>query len=183
MPEAGQLASVVDNGTQETVGLQPAPSSLKDSHVSPLLAPLPMKALSMMQPYAWLFANGVLTVDDRLWSTTHRGPLAIHASRGFHRAYYDWFQENSRQLLPPPSAFEHGGIVGVARLVDCLPRREGPALIRDELTLKRSHFGAPGHYGLVLEGAASAPFVAARGNVRLFEVPDALLALSANAGA
>lgn len=46
-----------------------------------------MKALSLWQPWASLVAIGAKTIETRSWSTSYRGPLAIHAaktSRGFY---------------------------------------------------------------------------------------------------
>ena len=39
-----------------------------------------MLALSVRQPWASLIAFGAKTVEVRSWSTSHRGPLLIHAS-------------------------------------------------------------------------------------------------------
>ena len=39
-----------------------------------------MKALSVMQPWATLIALGAKRIETRSWSTSYRGPLAIHAS-------------------------------------------------------------------------------------------------------
>jgi activating signal cointegrator 1 len=39
-----------------------------------------MKALSLWQPWASLVALGVKTIETRSWSTSYRGPLAIHAA-------------------------------------------------------------------------------------------------------
>lgn len=132
-----------------------------------------MKALSMMQPYAWLFANGILTIDDRSWPTGYRGPLAIHASKGFQQAYYDWLERNTNVAMPSPGALEAGGIVGVANLVDCLNRADSGS--SPPLDLQRSHFGQPGYYGFVLACAKPVAFVPYRGNVRLFDLPAGLL--------
>ena len=41
-----------------------------------------MKALSITQPWASLIAQGAKRIETRNWSTTYRGPLAIHASKG-----------------------------------------------------------------------------------------------------
>lgn len=40
-----------------------------------------MKALSLHQPWASLVALGVKTIETRSWSTSYRGPLAIHAAK------------------------------------------------------------------------------------------------------
>ncbi len=42
-----------------------------------------MKALSLTQPWASLIAAGAKKIETRPWTTTYRGPLAIHASKGF----------------------------------------------------------------------------------------------------
>ncbi len=41
-----------------------------------------MKALSIMQPWATLIAQGAKRIETRGWATSYRGPLAIHASKG-----------------------------------------------------------------------------------------------------
>jgi hypothetical protein len=38
-----------------------------------------MKALTVRQPWAWAIAIGAKPIENRAWTTTHRGPLAIHA--------------------------------------------------------------------------------------------------------
>lgn len=40
-----------------------------------------MKALTLWQPWASLVALGVKTIETRSWSTSYRGPLAIHAAK------------------------------------------------------------------------------------------------------
>jgi len=44
-----------------------------------------MKALSLMEPWATLIALGAKRIETRSWSTSYRGPLAIHASRSMSR--------------------------------------------------------------------------------------------------
>jgi hypothetical protein len=63
-----------------------------------------MKALSVKQPWASLIATGRKTVELRSWSTTHRGPLLICASRS--PAYDD---------LPT------GAALAIVEVVDCRP--------------------------------------------------------------
>lgn len=41
-----------------------------------------MKALTLTQPWATLVALGAKKIETRSWSTTYRGPLAIHAGAG-----------------------------------------------------------------------------------------------------
>ena len=42
-----------------------------------------MKALTLTQPWATLVAIGAKRIETRSWSTKYRGPLAIHAAKGF----------------------------------------------------------------------------------------------------
>lgn len=45
-----------------------------------------MKVLTLTQPWASLVAAGAKRLETRSWSTPYRGPIAIHAARGFPRA-------------------------------------------------------------------------------------------------
>ncbi len=69
-----------------------------------------MKALTIFQPYASLIADGTKWVENRTWSTTHRGPLAIHAGLG--KKYL-----SADQLAGYPT----GCVVAIAELVACMP--------------------------------------------------------------
>lgn len=134
-----------------------------------------LKALSMMQPYAWLFANGYLKVDDRTWSTIYRGPVAIHASQNFDAGYYAMMKKHTNWALPPIESFSKGGFVAIAQLTDC---REPTASIGSAFRkpdISRSHLGAPGHYGFVFEEMKEVPFVPARGNKGLYDVRGKML--------
>lgn len=42
-----------------------------------------LKALSLTQPWASLVAIGAKAIETRSWGTAYRGPIAIHASKGF----------------------------------------------------------------------------------------------------
>lgn len=42
-----------------------------------------MKVLTLHQPWASLIALGVKTIETRSWTTSYRGPLAIHAGASF----------------------------------------------------------------------------------------------------
>ncbi len=73
------------------------------------LVSLPVKALTISQPFASLIANGEKFVENRVWECRYRGPLAIHAGKGTQ--YLD------RQEL---KEYPHGGIVAIADLVACV---------------------------------------------------------------
>lgn len=43
------------------------------------------KALTLTQPWATLVALGIKKVETRSWATGHRGPILIHAAKGWTR--------------------------------------------------------------------------------------------------
>lgn len=69
-----------------------------------------MRALTICQPYAHLIVIGEKRVENRLWHTRYRGPLAIHAGKSL-----EWM---GGEKPPPDMAF--GAIVGIADIVDCI---------------------------------------------------------------
>ena len=42
-----------------------------------------MKTISLTQPWATLVAVGAKKIETRSWQTSYRGPILIHASKGF----------------------------------------------------------------------------------------------------
>lgn len=123
-----------------------------------------MKALSILQPWAWLIVNGYKDAENRSWRTHFRGRFIVHAGKR-------WGSEQRedcarvRQQFPHidlPSAFERGGIVGAATLVDCVDRSDSPWFVGD--------------YGFLLANQACCPFVPWRGQLGWFEVPRSALA-------
>ncbi len=53
-----------------------------------------MKALTLTQPWATLVAIEAKRIETRSWSTNYRGPLAIHAAKGFpEEAQFICFQD------------------------------------------------------------------------------------------
>jgi len=80
-----------------------------------------MKAISLTQPYATAVALSIKPEETRSWRTTYRGPLAIHASKGFPRWARDFAAEEwVIGRLPPPSNLPLGAMLCLVRLVDCV---------------------------------------------------------------
>lgn len=50
-----------------------------------------MKAITLTQPWATLVAIGVKRIETRSWKTDYKGPLAIHAAKGFPKSARDHF--------------------------------------------------------------------------------------------
>lgn len=83
-----------------------------------------MKTLSLTQPWATLVAIGAKRVETRSWKTSYRGPIAIHAAKGFPK----W----AREFTLEPMVYEAvrfdkhegyplGALIATARLVNILP--------------------------------------------------------------
>jgi len=73
------------------------------------LVELPVRAVTVSQPFAELIASGEKWVENRTWPTGYRGPVAIHAGKGLQYL-------NRREL----ERYYAGGVVAVAELVACV---------------------------------------------------------------
>lgn len=59
-----------------------------------------MKALTLTQPWATLVAIGAKKIETRSWSTSYRGPLAIHAAKTWNEDdFYGCFNTPFAQCL------------------------------------------------------------------------------------
>lgn len=112
-----------------------------------------MKALSVQQPWADLIMRGK-DVENRSWSTNHRGPLLIHA--GAKLRHGPWL----RRAYGPDHEWALGGIVGMVDLVDCVQGYASP--------WAGDGPGAEWHW--VLANPRRVPFVPMKGTLGLFEV-------------
>lgn len=126
-----------------------------------------MKALSVRQPWAWLIAHGFKDVENRSWSTPFRGIFLIHAGLVFDKAGYQWVKQNFPEIaMPDIDAFERGGFVGQATLVDCV----SPGSDRN------GRFHSPWYfneYGFIVSNASPMTFERAKGRLRLYDTPTA----------
>jgi hypothetical protein len=129
-----------------------------------------MKALSILQPWAWLIVNGHKDIENRTWRTTFRGEVLIHAGKSLDVDSLMWLANNFHQLgLSHDLAgkliaiarneirLERGGIVGMATVTDCVNAS------------KSKWFNGP--WGFVLADVLPVPFVPFRGSLGFFEVP------------
>lgn len=133
----------------------------------------PLKALTLSQPWAALVAVGAKQLETRSWRTHYRGPLAIHAARGFPATARRYCEvEPIRDRLQatgkwPPESLRRGCIVAVCRLVECA--LIAPSTVPPE---PERSFGdyAPGRWAWVLDDVRplQAP-VPARGALGLWE--------------
>lgn len=122
-----------------------------------------MKALSILQPWAWLIANGYKDVENRSWPTRFRGRFLVHAGKRWGQEQRDDFAFVRERFpeIPLPATFERGGIVGAATLTHCVPRMGSPWFF--------------GPIGFVVADARVIPFVPYRGQLGFFDVPDSII--------
>lgn len=95
-----------------------------------------MKAITLWQPWATLIALGAKTIETRSWSTSHRGPIAIHAAQRVtgrrgdvtELGAYSIERDAAGLLLRGPIAHPYrlplGEVVATANLVECVPMVE-----------------------------------------------------------
>ena len=76
------------------------------------------RALSIMQPWAWLIVNRHKPIENRSWHTNFRGHVLIHAgkkySRSDHNEYAEAFLEDFGIELPTFGMMIRIDAVGVA---------------------------------------------------------------------
>ena len=128
-----------------------------------------MKALTLTQPWASLVALGHKRVETRSWATNYRGPLAIHAAKGFPASARD-FASEERALGRLPERLPLGAIVAVAVVTD-VGRTEH---ISPVISALERHLGdyTPGRYAWMLRNIRPLPEpVPLMGRLGLFHVP------------
>jgi hypothetical protein len=117
-----------------------------------------MKALSILQPWAWLIVHGPKDVENRTWSTPFRGEFLVHAGKGFDRKGYDFVRQTRPDIpMPAPHEFQRGGVIGKATVIDCVT------------AMNSEWFYGP--YGFVLADRQALPFFPARGQLSWFQIP------------
>lgn len=77
--------------------------------------------LTLTQPWASLVALGKKHVETRSWSTNYRGPLAIHAAKGWTEDDRIYAAGLARRGVLPRADLPRGCVIGLARLVDVVP--------------------------------------------------------------
>ncbi len=120
-----------------------------------------MKALSIRQPWAWAILNAGKRIENRSWAASFRGPFLIHAAQGCTLMEYEEARRWGPMVphtLPRWKGLVRGGIVGRARIVDCVTESDSPWFV--------------GPFGFVLEDVEPLPFALFKGSLGFFEVPD-----------
>jgi hypothetical protein len=139
-----------------------------------------MKCLSGRQPWWWLLLNGK-TIENRVWNTTYRGPILLHAAKGCTGNEYwealHWvevvFGFATAAKVPPLAELPRGGIVGRARIVDVIPPGGlPPAFHPPEWSGLDMRWHMPEQYGFVLADVEPLPFRQCKGALGLFECAE-----------
>lgn len=131
---------------------------MTDLFTDPAYTTLP--ALSVLQPWAWLLAEGHKDIENRDWKSWNpglkfRGPFIIHTGIKFDGEddANDW----AWPRIERPEHFDRGGIVGMAEIVDAVTESKSPWFF--------------GRYGLVIRNARPLPFRPCVGQLGFFR-PD-----------
>ena len=139
-----------------------------------------MRALSIRQPWAWLITRPDVTdaaqaaritnsgerktIENRSWRTSYRGHVLLHAGKVMARKYHfevsTWAREAMGIQVPAGSSLQLGGIVGVARIADCIDASSSPWFSQVD-----------GNHGLVLADVQPLPFWPCAGALSFFHVP------------
>lgn len=110
-----------------------------------------IKALSIKQPYPHHIFHDGKDVENRDWPTKGRGWFIIHA--GVSKSELDMDD-------PSDAALPRGGVVGLARIVDCVTEMESQWFY--------------GKFGFVLRDAMQLPLIPCKGALGFFRLPPAI---------
>jgi hypothetical protein len=83
------------------------------------------KCISIRQPWAWAILHAGKDIENRSWTTKHRGPLLIHAGLKIDPAGYDLLKELGYDP-PDPRSLQRGGIVGRVDLAEVTEHSQSP---------------------------------------------------------
>jgi hypothetical protein len=115
-----------------------------------------INALSIKQPYPHHIFHDAKDVENRDWPTKGRGWFIVHA--GVSKSELD--KDDDRQMAMP-----RGGVVGMARIVDCVREMESNWFF--------------GKFGFVLRDAFPLPLIQCRGQLGFFNLePETLQAVA-----
>ena len=122
---------------------------------------------------------GVKLIETRSWSTAHRGPLLIHASKG--KAGEIFANESPfKKYIPDFSNLPFGYIIGRVTLVDVVRIGTGSLFhandeLMNRLTMEEKAFGdyTDGRFAWILQDAVQFKQpIGARGSLTLWEFEE-----------
>lgn len=134
-----------------------------------------MNALSVRQPFATLVATGAKRFETRSWSTSYRGPLAIHATRGWDRDDMRLALQLERRgvLAVEPRDLPRGAVIAMCRLVAIHRTSQWPPeLVLSDLEVELGDYSV-GRFAWQLADVVALPApVPWRGELGLWEWPE-----------
>jgi len=131
---------------------------------------LPIKAISIRQPWAWAIVHAGKDIENRDWLTKFRGPVCIHAAKGMTKGEYanaNYYIQRAvgavdqvwldrwLGVTPAPYRLDCGGIIGTAEIVDCVEASNSPWFF--------------GRYGFVLRNVQPVAFIPVKGALGFFD--------------
>ena len=134
-----------------------------------------MKVITLTQPWASLVALGAKRIETRSWTTSYRGPLYIHAAKGFPEDARELcFEEPFRTALGrlSPADLPRGAVLASAYLKHVLPVKVAQSCY--PLSEMEREFGdfSSGRFAWFLEDVvALAKPIPAKGSLGLWEYP------------
>lgn len=116
------------------VRLVPMPEGWAPQRAQVLVGGLPVpeiRLLSLTQPWASLVALGLKRIETRSWGTRYRGPVAIHAAKGFPHEAQSFAEARWLEGRLPLRAADLplGCILGVEYLSDILATEDAATRI------------------------------------------------------
>src|ERR1700691_5449786 len=147
-----------------------------------------VKALTLTQPWATLVAIGAKRIETRSWSTSYRGPLAIHAAKGFpgwakefgkSTECYEALRKYStaddeRRFLSGGLAYPLGVVLATCRIAACVKTEKllSERPYAPDMTEQEKSFGdySEGRWGWMLADVKRLPEpIPAKGALGLWE--------------
>jgi len=137
-----------------------------------------VKAISLWQPWASLWACGRKKYETRHWATNYRGPIAVHAAKKLCTDIDDELRAILDDEFGGHWALElpRGALIATANLVRCLRTSDLLGLLSTE-ELAQGNFST-GRFGWGVDDMRQLPqpipFIGHQG---IFNVPDELFGL------
>lgn len=90
-----------------------------------------MKAISIMQPWAWLilyrvadFEGWIKDIENRTWAFDYHGLLGIHAGLTYDFCGHGWIEKHRKIAIP--ADLPRGGLLGVVKQDGMVTESENP---------------------------------------------------------
>ena len=136
-----------------------------------------MKAISLWQPWASLWACGRKTYETRSWATNYRGPILVHAAKRIETDISDALREICEEEFGGHWTVNlpAGALIAVCDRVLCHTTDGAIAAFLDDEERGQGDFG-PGRFAWEAFNMRELPApIPWRGMQQLFEVPDNIL--------